>query len=411
MALEVGSTDPDPCRIFAAIPMRIVVNTRLLLPNKLEGIGWFTHEILRRIVLAHPGHTFIFLFDRGYDPRFVYAANVEPVVMWPPTRHPLLYRIWFNHLLPRKLKALKADAFISPDGFLAVHSAVPTLAVIHDLNFEHYPADLPPAYSTYYRTWFPRFAHHATRLATVSEFSRRDISQRYDIPERHIDVVHNGVGEVFRPLSDAERVQARARFAQGDAYFVCVGSLHPRKNIARLLRAFDRLLTEHPGDLRLVIVGESFWWDERMKQAWEHMAHRDRVHFTGRLGQADLHLALGGAMALAFISYFEGFGIPVAEAMRCGVPVVAADATSLPEVAGDAAHYCDPFNVTDISQAMYTVWTDPALREQLSAAGLKRAQRYTWDRAAQELWASFERMCVAAGIDLPEQGSLPRDPH
>lgn len=380
--------------------MRIAVNTRLLLADKLEGIGWFTHETLQRIVRAHPEHEFLFLFDRAYDKRFIYAPNVTPVVMGPPTRHPLLYRLWFDWLLPRKLKALKADAFISPDGYLALHSTVPTLAVMHDLNFEHHPEDLPSAYRNYYRSYFPRFARHATRLATVSEFSRKDIAKRYDVDDSRIDVVYNGVGATFTPLSPEEKHHARERFGQGSPYFICVGSLHPRKNIARLLQAFDHLLAHHPGELRLVVAGESFWWDDRMKQAWANMRHRERVQFTGRLGQDDLRLALGGSMALAFVSYFEGFGIPVAEAMRCGVPVVAAEATALPEVAGDAALYCDPYSVSDIAKALYTMWSDDALREQLSALGLKRSQRYTWDNAANDLWDSFNRMCRDAGVNV-----------
>ena len=143
--------------------MRIAVNTRLLLPNKLEGIGWFTHETFSRIVKAHPEHHFLFLFDRAFDPEFIYADNVEGVVLYPPTRHPLLYRLWFDRLLPGRLRRLKADAFITPDGYLALHSNVPTLAVMHDLNFEHYPEDLPRAYSAFYRSYFPRFARHATR--------------------------------------------------------------------------------------------------------------------------------------------------------------------------------------------------------------------------------------------------------
>ena len=378
--------------------MRIAVNTRLLLPDKLEGIGWFTHETMRRIVKAHPEHEFLFLFDRKHDPRFIYADNVTPVVMWPPTRHPLLYRLWFDLLLPRKLKKLKADAFISPDGFLPLYSNVPSLAVIHDLNFEHYPDDLPKAYSDYYRSYFPRFARHATRIATVSEYSRRDIAERYGIGDAHIDVVHNGISDSYGPLADTEKEAAKAAFAEGSPYFICVGSLHPRKNIARLLLAFDTFVTDHPCEARLVIVGERFWWDQRMEDAWKRMKHQDRVHFTGRLGQDRLRLAMGGAHALAFISYFEGFGIPVAEAMRCGVPVVAADATSLPEIAGDAAHYCDPFSVADITRVLYDVWFDPVLCEQLRKAGLKRAQRYSWDNAATGLWASFERMCADAGL-------------
>jgi len=378
--------------------MRIAVNTRLLLPNKLEGIGWFTHETLSRIVMAHPEHQFLFLFDRAFDPKFIYADNVEGVVLFPPTRHPLLYRVWFDWLLPWLLRKLKADALITPDGYLALHSNVPTLAVMHDLNFEHYPEDLPTAYRNYYRSYFPRFARHATRLATVSEFSRHDIAETYGVPESRIDVVYNGVGDVFRPVDEATKADVRNEFTAGAPYFICVGSLHPRKNIARLLAAFDELLRAHPSDLRLLIVGESFWWDDRMKEAFNSMEHKDRVVFTGRLERERLNAAIGGAVALAFVSYFEGFGIPVAEAMRCGVPVVAAEATSLPEVAGDAAHYCDPFNVSDIARALHDVWSDPVLQEQLSTAGRKRAERYTWDKSATTLWASFERMCMDAGL-------------
>ena len=140
------------------------------------------------------------------------------------------------------------------------------------------------------------------------------------------------------------------------------------------------------------------WHDRHLAETLARLKHRDRVVFTGRLGQADLHLALGGAHALAFVSYFEGFGIPVAEAMRCGVPVVAAEASCLPEIAGDAAHYCDPYSVADISRALRDVWNDPALCDQLRTAGLKRATRYTWDKAADALWASFQRMCADAGL-------------
>lgn len=372
--------------------MRIAVNTRLLLPGKLEGIGWFTHETMRRVVEAHPEHTFLFLFDRPYDPQFVYAPNVEPVVMGPPTRHPLLYRLWFNMRLPRKLKALQADAFISPDGFLALRSDVPTLAVIHDLNFEHHPQDLPRAYRHYYRTYFPRFARHARRIVTVSAFSRADLVRTYGVPADRIDVVHNGVGEVFRPLDDGEKAAARARWTGGHPYFVCVGSLNPRKNLARTLRAFDTLLTAQPSELRLLVVGEPMWRDGHLDAALASMRHRHRVVFTGRLQQRELHHALGAAMALLFVSYFEGFGIPLVEAMRCGVPAVAANATSLPEVAGDAALYCDPYDVADITRAMAEIRDDAQLRRRLGEAGVARSAMYTWDRTAEGLWAAFMRM-------------------
>lgn len=371
--------------------MRIAVNTRLLLPDKLEGIGWFAHESLKRIVKAHPEHRFIFLFDRAFDKRFIYADNVEPVVLPPPTRHPLLYRIWFEHMLPRALRKHKADVFVSPDGFLSTRTSIPQLAVMHDLNFEHYPEDLPSAYSRYYRTWFPRFAKKATRIATVSAYSKQDIVASYGVPPEHVDVVYNGVGEAFTPLSEEEKRMAGARFTGGSPYLICVGAMHRRKNLANTFSAFDRLASTD-ATIHLLIVGERMFKDARMEQAYTAMRHKDRVVFAGRLGQAELRLALGASVALVYVSYFEGFGIPVAEAMRCGVPVVAANATSLPEIAGDAAIYCEPFDVEDITRAMRTVIADGALRARLIAAGIERSKRYTWDRTAQGLWASIERV-------------------
>ena len=370
--------------------MRIAVNTRLLLSDRLEGIGWFAHETLSRITRAHPEHEFIFLFDRKFAPHFVYASNVTPVVVPPPTRHPILYRIWFDRMLPRVLRKHKADLLLSPDGYLSLRTDIPQLPVIHDLNFEHHPEDLPKAYRIFYRRFFPQFARKAARIVTVSEFSKQDIVARYGVPAELIDVVHNGVSEVFRPLNTDEAEAARQVTTGGVPYFICVGSLHPRKNIARLLEAFDNFAQRTP-EVKLVIVGESFWWDQRMKAAWEVMVHRDRVVFTGRLGQADLHRTLGGALALAYVSYFEGFGIPVAEAMRCGVPVLAANATSLPEVAGKAAVYCDPFDVGTITAGLERLWQDDALRAELARAGSEQAARYTWDATAEGLWNSVER--------------------
>lgn len=371
--------------------MRIAVNTRLLLSGKLEGIGWFTHEALSRITRQHPEHRFIFLFDRPYDAAFVYAPNVEPVVFGPPTRHPLLYRLWFQYRVPRMLRRHRADLFLSPDGILSLRTSVPQIAVVHDLNFEAYPKDLPPAYSRFYRRWFPRFARKAARLITVSEFSKADIAHRYGIDPARIDVAWNGVGEGFRPLNEEERQAVRDRLSQGRPYFVCVGAMHPRKNLARALEAFDRV-ADGDAEIRLVLVGERMFRDPVMERTLAALRHRERVHFTGRLERAALREAVGGALALVFASYYEGFGIPVAEAMKCGVPVVAARATSLPEVAGEAAVYVDPFDVASIAAGMDRVRTDAGLRAELAAAGIARAQRYTWQHTADAVLRTIQHV-------------------
>ncbi|MDD4107394.1 MAG: glycosyltransferase, partial [Prolixibacteraceae bacterium] len=155
--------------------MVIAVNTRLLLKGKLEGIGWFTFETLKRMTVRHPEHRYIFIFDRPYSEDFIFSDNIIPVVVFPPTRHPVLWYIWFEFQIPRVLKRYGADIFLSPDGYLSLRTKVPQLAVIHDINLVHRPADLPWLKAEYYNFFFPRFAEKAKRIATVSSYSKEDI--------------------------------------------------------------------------------------------------------------------------------------------------------------------------------------------------------------------------------------------
>jgi glycosyltransferase involved in cell wall biosynthesis len=173
----------------------VAVNTRLLMPGKLDGIGWFTYETLKRIVRAHPEIDFVFLFDRKYNKEVIFAENVQAVILGPPTRHPILWYIWFEFRIRAYLRRKKPDLFLSTDGFLSLHPKTPSVAVIHDINFEHRPADLPWLNRFYHRYFFPRFANKASRIVTVSEFSRRDIINQYEIPEDKVDLAYNGVNE------------------------------------------------------------------------------------------------------------------------------------------------------------------------------------------------------------------------
>jgi glycosyltransferase involved in cell wall biosynthesis len=370
----------------------IAVNTRLLLKNRLEGIGWFTYETLKRITKSHPEHEFLFIFDRPFDSEFVFEKNVKPIVLAPQARHPVLYKIWFNWRIPRVLKKHKVDVFLSPDGYLSLRTNVPQIAVMHDLNFEHYPADLPKVHSRYYRKYFPLFSKVATRLATVSQFSRHDISDQYDVDPQKIDVVYNGVGEHFHPIASDEQLTLRNELSGGADYFVFVGSLHPRKNIHRLLKAFDLFKKQAASEVKLVIVGEKFWWNEEIESAYKTMKFQSDVLFTGRLQTVALNKVVASALALVFVPYFEGFGIPILEAFKCETPVITSNITSMPEVAGSAALLVDPFNVEDIATAMSKVANDPDLRQQLVQKGLTRAQDFSWDRTAILLWGSIEKV-------------------
>lgn len=371
--------------------LNIVVNTRLLLHERLEGIGWFSFENLRRITAANPEHRFIYLFDRPFHESFITSSNIEPVVVPPPTRHPLLWKLWFDYSIPRIIKNHRADLFFSPDGFLSQRLNIPQHAVIHDLNFEHYPEDLKPSHSRYYRKYFPRFAERATRIATVSEFSKSDIAQQYQIDPNKIDVVHNGVNSDYQPAPAAAIERFKREYTDGNDYFIFVGAMHPRKNITRLLVAFDRVKNQHPGNYKLVLVGKKYWWNDDIKAAYDGMNHKSDVVFTGHVSSEILKTALSGALALTFVPYFEGFGIPILEGFATGCPVITANITAMPEVANGAALLVDPFSETDIAEAMGKLLTDPELRQKLVGLGQERLADFSWDKSSEQLWNSITR--------------------
>jgi len=369
--------------------LRILVNTRLLLYDKLDGIGWFAFETLKRITAEHPEYEFIFVFDRPFHPDFVFSSNVRAVVAPPPTRHPVLIFLWFELSIPFLIRKLRPDVFLSPDGFLSLSAKVKSLTVIHDLNFEHNPQDLPWKYRVFYRFFFKRYAKKASRIATVSEFSASDISQHYSVIRDKIDVVYNGVAEGFKPLPPERIREIREEFSEGDPYFIFVGSIHPRKNIINLLKAFDlfRLRTSYP--MNLLIVGKKQWCSSSIEETHRKMKYQKDVIFTGRLDVDKLQQVVASAFALTYVSLFEGFGIPLLEAMKCNVPVITSNITSMPEVAGDAALFVDPYRPDEIAQAMEQLATNEQLRKELIRKGAVRCENFSWELSANLLWQSI----------------------
>ena len=295
--------------------MRIAINTRFLLKDKMEGFGWFTFETVKRIVENHPEHDFIFFFDRPFDLKYVFADNVTPVILNPPARHPVLFKIWFNYSVTKALKKYKADLFFSPDGYLSLRSNTPQIVVIHDLNFEHHPEDLPKSALKYLKTYFPKFAKKAAHIITVSQFSKDDIVATYGISPSKITVAYNGASEKFKPVDESTKTDIRKKYTSGKPYFIFVGALHARKNINRLLLAFDEFKTATGSETQLLIVGEQLWKNAPYQEALDQIEHTDHVHFSGHVNLDTLTGLLGSARALTFVSYFEGFGIPLVEAM------------------------------------------------------------------------------------------------
>lgn len=369
--------------------MKIAVNTRLLLKNKMDGIGQFTYQSFLHITKNNPEHQFVFIFDRKPHPDFIKEKNISYKVIAPQTRHIILIKIWYQISLHKLLKKINADIFVGTDGIIPLKTNTKTLSVIHDLNFEHHPEHLPNNVRKFYCKYFPLFSKKANRIATVSEYSKSDIVKTYNIDADKIDVVYNGANKNFKPISEEEQSLVKDEYTQGANFFLFVGTLHPRKNLINLFKAFDKFKKESDSGYKLLVVGKKMWWTNEIENTYNNLNHKNDIIFVGRVPENDLYKIIASAYALTYVPVFEGFGIPLAEAMNCGVPVITSNVTSMPEVVEEAGILVNPNSVDDICSAMKRISADNKLRQELSEKSLIQAKKFNWERTGDLLWESI----------------------
>jgi len=379
--------------------MKIAINTRFLLSNNLEGIGWFTWEVAKRLAINHPEHSFLFLFDRPFDPAFIPAENVEAVVVRPPARHAVLWWWWFEMALPRIFKQHKIDVFLSPDSYCSLRSKVPTVMVCHDIAYCHYPEQVPFHGRVFYKHYIPKYLARAERVISVSEFTKTDILGHYAVPPDKIAVACNGVREVFRVLSPDEKQAVRAQYSAGKDYFFYLGSVHPRKNVARLIQAFDLFKSVSGASTQLLIGGRLAWQTGAIQEALQSAQYKNDIQLLGYLDDEALAKVLGATLALTYPSLFEGFGVPLLEAMHAEVPIITSNTSSMPEVAGDAAILVDPKNIDELFNGMQLLHDSPAERVALIQKGRQQRKQFDWDKATAVVW---DNILLAQGIIRPQ---------
>jgi glycosyltransferase involved in cell wall biosynthesis len=370
---------------------KIAVNTRLLRSNQMDGIGWFAFNVLRQLVKEQPKIEFHFFFDSPLSTEFQFGDNVVAHKLFPPAKHALLNVVWSEYSVKGKLQKIKPDLYLSPDGMLCLSWDGPQYGVIHDINFMHHPEFLKPSNRKFYRRYFPQYAKKACRLATVSEYSKQDIAATFNIPSENIDVVYCGVNDFIHSSSKEEILQTREKYTGGKPFFLFVGTLSPRKNIEGVLKAFDQYKTESGQDTKLVIAGGSMYKTGQVHEVWNKMRFTKDVVFTGRLANSELNKLYGSALSLVFVPFFEGFGIPLIEAMQAEIPVIASNTTSVPEVAGEAALFADPHNISEIKDAMLRINSDNRFRDSLIEKGKLRKQQFTWEKTTSLLWEGMMR--------------------
>ena len=271
----------------------------------------------------------------------------------------------------------------------------PVVVSIHDLSFEHLPQTFKRRSRTQLRLTVRHSARRAARIISLSEHGRRDIIETYGITAERVSAIPLAAPSHFAPVQDVRELQrVRHNYGIDGDYILSVGSIQPRKNLARLVQAYASLRGNKSADKlpKLVLVGKCGWLYDETLRALEETGVADTVVLTGYVPQEDLPALYSGSLCFVYPSYFEGFGLPPLEAMKCGAPVIVGNKTSLPEVVGDAALAVDPFDVEAIASAMKRVIESPALRDELSIKGQARAKTFDWRETARKTLAIYQEV-------------------
>lgn len=361
----------------------------------MEGYGYFIEEIFFRIVRLHPEHQFFFLFDRDIPDHLSFPENVTCKKVLPPARHPFLWYAWYDVSIPFILKQIKADVFVSPDGFCSLNTGVPQCLVVHDLAYLHFPAFIPRSQRWYYRFFTPRFLKKAKQLVTVSGFSKQDMETNFPVCTGKTDVVYNAPNPAFQPLSPEEKERVKEAYTGGVEYFFYAGAIHPRKNLLALLKAFSAFKKRQKSSMKLVITGRLAWKNEAFETLLGTYKYRKDVVVTGYVSRSELVRLTASAYAMVYPSLFEGFGVPPLESLQSGVPAIVARTSAMPEIGGDAYLYFDPVAPDDLADKMMLLYKDETLRSRLIANGRQRVQLFSWEVSAQQMWDCILKTAAA----------------
>jgi glycosyltransferase involved in cell wall biosynthesis len=369
-------------------PLQIGIDASRVAVAARTGTEHYTYELLAALA------------RRDRASRYTLYCNQPPAALPPlgpnfALRRIPFPRLWTHARLSAELALHPPDVLFVPAHVLPLGAPLRrrtrTVVTIHDMGYLHFPEAHTPMHRRYLRLstlWSARAADH---VIAISRATRDDLVRHAGVRPDKVTVIYHGLSERFRPIADPAIVgAARARYGIGERYFLYLGTLQPRKNLERLIEAFAEVLkrlsveTLERSTLQLVIAGKRGWLTEAIERRAAQLGLAGQVFFTGYVPDEDVPALLSGALAFAFPSLYEGFGMPVLEAMACGAPVLAANTSSLPEVAGDAALLVAPTDTAAIAAALMRLADEPVLRDELRKRGLARAAEFTWDRCAAE---------------------------
>ncbi|MDH3404626.1 MAG: glycosyltransferase family 4 protein [Acidobacteriota bacterium] len=366
---------------------RVAVDARALV-DAPAGVGYYTRAVLER--LAARGNVRITALSHraARDAGPLAAAGVQFEVRSAPFGY-----WWQQRTLPARLRRGDFDLLWSPLGTLPQEVPVPAVVTIHDLTPLFFPYWHSLRNRFTFRRQLPATLRSAARIVAVSQATAGDLGRRFPTCAGRVTVIANGVDPRFVPAPAAAIQTIRDSFDAPDGYVLFVGTLEPRKNVTGLLDAWELARERLPAAPPLLIAGAAGWGSAGLRR---RLRRAPGVRYLGRLPRPRLLEALQGALAFAYPSLYEGFGLPVAEAMACGIAVVTSDRSSLPEVVGDAGIQVNPRNTRDLAAALVKLVADPALRAELGAEARARVERFSWERSTEALERVFAEVLNAS---------------
>lgn len=360
--------------------------------HRRAGLGRYAESLMRTLVEQSPDRWGLFYnLDKGCHP----LAGLERLPArtvsagYKPWRMAVyvgqLLGIGFDRLLP------DAQLFHATEHLLPPFRRIPTVLTVHDLIYHLFPEHHKPLNYHYLKRSMPLYCRRAGAIIAISQSTRRDLIAHYGVEPDKITVVYEAAAPHFCPVPREQLAQVRAKYGLPERFLLHVGTLEPRKNLVRLLETIHALRKEN-ADVKLVLVGAKGWLYEGFFRRLDELSLGDAVKLLGYVPDEDLPAVYGAATACVLPSVYEGFGLPVLEAMACGTPVACSRTASLPELGGDAARYFDPLNAEDIASTLRGLWSDEGLRQEMSRRGQAQAARFSWARAAVETMAVYERL-------------------
>ena len=374
--------------------MRIVFDGTTLTPGR-TGVGYYTEHLLQHLAreVVNTGDEIVVVSNKPIDTQAPLPPHVR---VHDGHRFPI--RIgWMQLRAQRALEALRPDVAHFTNGMIPIGSPVATVVTVHDMSLRLYPNCHPVRRLLLNRPLMHLAIRRASSIVTVSNSARRDLLRLHGVAPDRVAVVHEAASPAFRPIADREWLEnVRARYALPRQFMLYVGTIEPRKNLSRLMSAFaDARKAGIPH--HLVCVGPYGWSSRNLAGHIERLGIQDVVHFTGYVPFEHLPAIYNLGEFFAFPSLYEGFGLPVVEAMACGIPVLTSTTSSLGEIAGDAAETIDPADTDAIANAIVRLASDQDLRRDRAERGLRRARSFSWAQTARDMLAVYHR---AAGVTL-----------